>query len=90
LTTDLQTVKGNGALGCGTLTPITGLQELGPDVFAVQGDGGQPPKGSVHTYEYFWRVGNVAFNVQVNGRTGTLTEADARRFADIVNAHALG
>jgi hypothetical protein len=66
------------------------LQELAPDVFAVQGDSGQLPKGSVHTYEYFWRVGNFAFNVQVNGRASTHTEADARRFADIVNAHTLG
>jgi hypothetical protein len=76
--------------GGGTLMPITGVQELGPDAFAVQGDGGQLPKGSVHTYIYFWRVGNVAFSVQLSGRTGTLTETEARRFADIVNTRALG
>jgi hypothetical protein len=77
------------AAKAGTLTPITGLQALGPDAFAVEGEGAQLPKGSVHNYLYFWRVGNVAFHVQVSGRTGTLTEADARRFADLVNSHAL-
>jgi hypothetical protein len=70
-------------------TPIAGLQELGPDAVGTQYDGGQLPKGSVQTFDYFWRVGNVGFSVTVSGKTGTLSETDARKFADAVNAHAL-
>ena len=76
------------AYSAGSLTPISGLQELGPDAMGVSGNEGQIPKGSVITYIYFWRVGNVAFSVQVSGRSGTLTESDARHFADLVMAHA--
>jgi hypothetical protein len=68
---------------------LVAVKGLGPDAVAFAADPAVPPAGSVTTYIYLWRVGNVVLSMQAEGKTGTYTEADARRLVDVVNARAL-